>query len=249
MRVRRVLYALVAFGAFLVAGNSPCTPIPVDGDCPPGQEWDATGTECISSCPADMVSHETFCMDRYEASRPDATEVSQGTDSSRAMSRPGVMPWFVNPVTTADVAAFRQACAAAGKRLCSVDEFYEACAGPDGNTYVWGNTWDREVCNCVDSFCDEYCADNGIDPCNLNQNCGCEYYCFRPMPAGSFASCLDTYGAFDINGNVWEIVGDGEGFQIRGGAFNCGGPATRLQCTFEATWTSLYAGFRCCLDR
>jgi hypothetical protein len=54
-----------------------------------------------------------------------------------------------------------------------------------------------------------------------------------------------------FNGNVWEVVpsGDSRGYQVRGGAFNCGAPSQRFQCDYNAGWNDLYAGFRCCQDR
>ena len=71
------------------------------------------------------------------------------------------------------------------------------------------------------------------------------------MPTGDFFACTNDYGTFDICGNVWEIVPsdtDLRGYEVRGGAFNCAGASARLQCTFNAGWTALYAGFRCCRD-
>jgi hypothetical protein len=103
----------------------------------------------------------------------------------------------------------------------------------------------------VDTFCDDYCQENDIDPCNTGPNCGYAYYCFHAMPTGWFPDCTNGYGTLDLNGNLWEIVpstSDPRGYEVRGGAFNCAGAATRLQCTFNAGWTGLFAGFRCCRD-
>ena len=217
-----------------------------------------------SSCPDDMVDIGTVCIDRYEASRQDATVDDSGSDDSIAVSRVGVMPWYVNPITSADVPVFTAACEVAGKRMCTPEEWFASCTGSEGNIYVFGNTFNRETCNCVDTYCDDYCLSHGIslDECNLSSSCGYSCgeagtsgaWCFRMMPTGSFPDCVNEYGAFDINGNLWEIIPvstdiDSRGFMIRGGAFNCAGASARLQCTYNAGWTSLYAGFRCCKDR
>ena len=221
--------------------------------------------ECaVTPCPDDMVDMGTVCIDRYEASRQDATETSEGVDDSVATSRPGVLPWNVNPVGLADVQTFGLACTAAGKRMCTAEEWYAGCTGSQGNIYVFGNTFNRETCNCVDTFCDDFCEDNGIsqEDCYLSSNCGyrcgevggTQFQCLHLMPTGSFPDCVNEYGAYDISGNVWEIVPvttdiDSRGFMVRGGAYNCAGASARLQCTYNAGWTALYAGFRCCKDR
>lgn len=205
-------------------------------------------------CPSDMALIEgpdghRFCMDIYEASRADATATSVGT-SDVATSRPGVMPWYANPMSLAALAQFMAGCQNAGKRLCTKEEWFEACNGPNDTIYFFGNQWNQEVCNSVDTFCDDYCAANNISPCNTNENCGYTYYCFHIMPTGSFQNCTNEYGLYDVNGNVWEVVpaDTPRGYEVRGGAFNCAYPSVRFRCDFNATWDSLYAGFRCCKD-
>jgi len=224
-----------------------------DGDDSNGCEYcDPTVTQCGGpSCPEDMVLvDDSLCIDRWEASRPDATESDAGQDDSRATSRPGVLPWMVNPMNDQVLATFQAACQAAGKRLCTPQEWSRVCQGT-GTVYSFGDGFDPEICNCVDSFCDDYCRQEGIAPadCNTATNCGYDYHCFRVVPTGSFPDCRAACGAFDISGNVWEVVpsdSDPRGYEVRGGAFNCASPATRLQCSYNAGWNALYAGFRCC---
>lgn len=235
-----------------------CAPPPAGcagpGDCPAGQS--CVGGRCVPDstgplvCPDDMVAVSAgLCVDRYEASRPDASAENAGADTSRAISRAGVLPWHVNPLTPEDVARFDAACRRAGKRLCEADEWYAACAGGEGRPYAFGSVFNRETCNCVDTFCDDYCAEQGISDCSLGDNCGYDHWSFRLMPTGSFPDCIDAYGALDVSGNVWEVVWsatDPRGYEVRGGAYNCAGAAQRLRCTYNAGWDELYAGFRCC---
>ena len=251
--------------------------------CPPEEcddggleDGDGCSAQCINEsvqpCPPDMVFvpaapaqgvAAAFCMDRYEASRQDATAVSMGADVSIAVSQPGVQPWWENPFNVTKLQLFEDACQAAGKHLCEEDEWLHSCAGTAETVYVFGDVFDKDVCNCVDTWCDTYCQDHGIDPVVDYDGCGYSLYYsypafgapFKPTPTGTMPGCVNEFGAYDVNGNVWEIVPDdpaespmGWPFQVRGGAFNCGGASTRLQCTFEANWTSLYAGFRCCRD-
>jgi len=149
-----------------------------------------------------------------------------------------VIPWCVTQASPTVLQVFLNACAAAGKRLCTKQEWYSACTGPDRLTYSFSDEFDPETCNCVDTFCDDTCLAQGIPDCNTGANCGYQYNCFHVAPTGQFHACQDATGAHDVSGNVWELVPSGDdprGYEVRGGAFN-------------ATWDALYAGFRCCAD-
>jgi len=211
-------------------------------------------------CPDDMAAIGKICVDKYEASRSDATESFQGVKEDIAVSRPTVIPWYVYPLSGDDVAIFSKACENAGKRLCKAFEWFDVCRGPLKNKYSFGNEFDRRVCNSVDTFCTEYCSEHNIaeSECNVSKNCGynCGYdlsavQCFTILPSGSIPECKNEFEVFDINGNIWEAVlsgTDSRGFEVRGGAFNCAEAEDRLRCSFNASWESLYAGFRCCRD-
>lgn len=206
-------------------------------------------------CPEDMVPvDDAFCMDRYEASRPNATDSWQGDDNSMATSREHVLPWF--PI---DKATAQAACAAAGKRLCQPHEFLTACSGYEGTVYPYGDTYQPLVCNGIDTFCQ--CGPGSpcenVDPCPyphcFNQPpagqsepaTGCGSW-MQVLPTGSFTQCVSDYGAWDISGNVWELVDDGsaEG-HFRGGAYNCIDSEILHRCDYVAT-NILAKGFRCC---
>ncbi len=230
-------------------------------------------SDAARACPEDMVQVGTICMDRWEASRSDATARQAGADQSIALSRPGVLPWYVNPMTASAFGQFKAACQAVGKRLCTSAEWLDTCRGPDRSTYFFGNVWNPATCNSVDTYCQKCCDILGLSPCPTGENCGyastlsssytpetCSisadygrdtcHVCYHVMPTGAFPQCTSR-GVFDVNGNVWEVVtssDDGRGYQVRGGAFNCGSPSARFACSFNATWSDLYAGFRCCKD-
>lgn len=205
----------------------------------------------LAECPDDMVAVGKICMDRYEASRTDATVNDQGTSADKALSVKNVLPWMVNPMTNAHYETFKKACEAVGKRLCRTDEWTSTCQGPDNLAYSWGNSYDREICNNVDTYCDDHCIENDIPEgeCITIPGCGYDYYCFKVVPTGHFENCKNYNDIFDINGNVWEITDNGSGYSVKGGAFNCASAEQRLKCTYNAGWSALYAGFRCCKDR
>lgn len=244
--------------------ESPCLPDPdgstidADANTKPDTGKDAPldldPDRELLDCPSDMVPVGAVCVDVYEASRTDATAEDQGSAVGPAQSVEGVIPWHVSTMTPEALVEFEDACEAAGKRICLPSDWLAACEGPAGSAYVFGNTFDPTTCNCVDTFCEDWCAQNGVAPaeCAIGNNCGYLYDCFRVMPTGSFPECTNELGTFDVTGNVWEVVPstvDPRGFEVRGGAYNCAGAEARLQCTFNAGWDQLFAGFRCCLDR
>ncbi|NOZ86434.1 MAG: formylglycine-generating enzyme family protein [Deltaproteobacteria bacterium] len=227
----------------------------VDMECTVDQDCNDSKKECKDrhcvnkeglACPDDMVSiRDQYCMDKYEASRPDATAAIKGMDSSRATSRKGVIPWF--PVTLEEA---RAACKGAGKRLCSIDEWIVACKGKENTVYAYGNDFNPVVCNSIDTYCycdGTACADK--DPCpfpHCFNECGAD---FHVMPTGSFPGCVDSWGVYDINGNVWELADSNDGLEhFRGGAYNCSDSEKLHRCDHDGTWGPSARGFRCCSD-
>jgi formylglycine-generating enzyme required for sulfatase activity len=213
-----------------------------------------SGTSVLCGCPSDMVEvDQQFCLDRYEASRPDATSTSMGVDLGVALSREGVIPWF--PVDYAQALA---ACSAAGKRLCTEAEVTFACQGTAGTVYQYGDTYSATLCNGIDAFCScasPNCA--GLEACpyphcysqspegGYGQGCGAA---FHVVPTGSFSGCVNEWGAYDVNGNVWELVDRGDGSSwYKGGAYNCGDSEVLHRC--DGLYQSISAkGFRCCRE-
>jgi len=220
---------------------------------------DVASDAVSAGCPADMalVSYPAktpFCMDRYEASRSDSTSTIAGV-SMTPVSESGRMPWYSSSLTT-DMAA--AACQRAGKRLCALSEWFDACSGSAGGVYVYGSEFDAAVCNSIDTFCDcdGVCAGVAECPyphCRTTASaagdggpCGAS---FHVTPTGSFPSCVNEWGVFDVNGNVWEVVEAGDNLDhFRGGAYNCSDSEALHRCDNDATWGPSAKGFRCCMD-
>ena len=247
------------------SGGCMIAPAPEEASCDDGDAC-TSGDHCLGgvcqpgdedacACPEDMVEvGGSFCMDRYEASRPDATGASYGVTTTHATSRPGVLPWF--PIA---VGPARAACEAADKRLCLETEVLLACQGSTPTTYVYGDTYSADTCNGIDAFCTcdapqcaaldtcpyPHCRSYGPDG-TAGAGCGAS---FHAVPTGSFSDCVNEWGAFDITGNVWELVDMGsEESWYKGGAYNCGDSEWLHRCT--ALYQNISAkGFRCCADR
>ncbi|MBW2456714.1 MAG: SUMF1/EgtB/PvdO family nonheme iron enzyme [Deltaproteobacteria bacterium] len=219
-----------------------------DDDCGNGFTCEAHHClfECLGGqvqCPdADGMASVcgVFCIDVYEASRPDATGDQEGTDETMATSRAGVMPWFTGNHSLMNQAVAEAACQAAGKRLCMGAEWQVVCRGPDELTYSYGDAYDPVTCNGIDTYC----------PCGpspgCHQSCPADYHA---MPTGAFPECTNAYGVYDINGNVWELVAEADGLDhYRGGAYNCANSQKLHRCDYDATWNPSAKGFRCCAD-
>ena len=219
-----------------------------DVDCGPG--FDCIDGLCVSEaplvCPEGMAPiARRFCIDKYEASRPDATVDSEGTDSAMATSRPGVIPCRVE--NNAEAA---EACLAAGKSLCTEDQWFTACRGTSTTVYSYGDEYNPSICNGIDTYCfcesDQACGDR--EPCPYPycyEDCGAA---FHVEPTGHFPMCTNDFGVFDMNGNVWEHVLGGDETRIRGGAFNCRDSKTLHRCGYiPGDWAPDARGFRCCV--
>ncbi len=149
-----------------------------------GERWGGTVEE-----PAWV---DDFCIDTYEASQPDATDVDRGSWVSgspvpAAQSVAGVLSWIGVSYNEA-----REACAAAGKRLPTLAEWQTAYSGYAGAYWPWGT--------------DEY-DPTQVDTCWINQD--------PPPPAQPtggccFENCLDDqcFTTCDMLGNIGEVVDD-----------------------------------------
>lgn len=181
-----------------------------------------------------------FWIGKYEASRPDATADYPGSLDHRACSNEGVQPWRL--VTQSQAAA---ACSAAGLRLCTEDEWQQACEGSSGNLYPYGNSYDPLACNG-----EEYDPDCALPDEDTILPTGTELGC--PATANT---CVSEFGAFDMSGNVseWTSTEVAVGyFRTRGGDFT--DPASPLSCAFNFRTSSQETvspglGFRCCANQ
>ncbi len=201
----------------------------VDGGVIPAQ-----GMVLIPASPANGVT-EPFYIDIYEASLGNG-EV--------ATSRSGAIPWPVGSNAEAQAA-----CEAAGKSLCSASQWYVACIGQQESVYSYGDDYNPTTCNGIDTYC--YCD---VGPCATADPCPyphCWGTCGAPPLhldlTGSNPGCTNSYGVFDMNGNIWEHVLGGDNTTIRGGAYNCGDSEAYHRCDYiPGTWSPSARGFRCC---
>jgi hypothetical protein len=180
-------------------------------------------------------------VDRYEASRPDATSTSQGLDGSHVCTRANVLPW--TRVTQAVAAA---ACAADGRRLCTAAELQAACEGGLAYVYPYGSAYQPLTCNGIDF--------DGI-PGGANDDV------LVPTGSAALAACVGPLGIYDLSGNAAEWTSTVTGntgapqnlsiFMTKGGSYAT--PQLGLTCQFGLSRYASNAiqadlGFRCCKD-
>lgn len=144
--------------------------------------------ESAGPCPADMIfiptSGNGYCIDKYEASPgkgcPELNISGQSqtrTNLDAANCKPesvaGAIPWNFISLTQAEAA-----CAKAGKRLPTDEEWYQASLNTPDKDSGWTN-----------------------EDCQVKNN-----WERQPGQTGTGKDCLSSYGAFDMIGNVWEWV-------------------------------------------
>jgi hypothetical protein len=196
------------------------TDIDADSDTDVDADTDVDSDSDADPCPTgDEMVHVTsldICIDAYEAS---------DGGGGRARSEYLGTPWVY--VTQAQASA---ACSAAGKRLCSATEWQEACSGPWGYSYPYGNSYEPYSCN------------------------GTDYGAEAVLPTGEAGDCEGGYpGIFDMSGNAMEWTAD----CASGSCLIAGGCAwdqyDLITCDrfsdYLATFNQYHVGFRCCLSR
>jgi len=170
----------------------------------------------------------SFEIDTFEAGLTDGS----ATVGKHQIPANG-MSWF----------AAKDACEAAGKRLCTEEEWVSACQGEraiddngdgafaddmvEGRTYPYSDYHDPRAC---------------WDGKNRNT--------FRPVYTGEMPGCVSRDGVYDLTGNMEEWVGSTpETAVLLGGAFDTSKDFARCyrrNDTFGPGLANIRTGFRCC---
>jgi hypothetical protein len=214
-------------------------------------------------CPSDMAQVlGRFCVDRYEASTVELLGKGRTRKHSpyepveglvvKAVSQRGVVPQAHISRNQAEAA-----CKSAGKRLCSDDEWVTACKGKRPTTWPYGKEHREGVCNDdgVSSFNRYYGPPGGGEPekalytwanmndPRLNQLRG------TLAKTGSFKKCKNSFGLYDMVGNLHEWTSS-PGGTFRGGYYldtHINGEGCEYKTSAHAPKYHDYStGFRCC---
>lgn len=201
----------------------------------------------VEECPAGMALVDGFCVDRWEAHLEGRSPYEVPAGGVAATSE-GVVPQGYISGDAADAA-----CRAAGKRLCTSDEWVRACRGPEGRVYPYGDTYDPAACNegrathpVIELFgsAADWSAGQMNDP-RLNQLDN------SLDPTGANPACVSAEGVYDMHGNLHEWVADAAGTFC--GGFYVDAEINGVGCSYRTTahgrgYHDYSTGFRCCAD-
>ncbi len=139
-------------------------------------------------CPKGMIlvpfASGDFCIDIYEAST--AKDCSYDNPNSQTETRMNIDDPNCSPVSIVGNLPWRnisqdqarRACAKAGKRLATNQEWLQASLGTPDSSSAWGDS-----------------------DCQVNNN-----WHDQPGPSGTGEHCVSSFGIYDMIGNVWEWV-------------------------------------------
>ncbi len=195
-----------------------------------------------------MALIDDFCIDRWEAHLRGRSPY-EVPDDGVASTAAGVVP---QGYISGDVAA--AACTAAGKRLCTSDEWLRACRGPAGTTYPYGDAYDSAACNegrAVHPMEELFGAEVNWSPAQMNDP-RLNQLETSLDPTGKNAACVSAEGVYDLHGNLHEWVADADGV-FRGG-FYVDAVINGAGCAYRTTahgrsYHDYSTGFRCCVGR
>ncbi len=202
-------------------------PIPAGFTCP--------GFEGMVIVPS-IDGRRPFCIDQYEASVVSgAFESANAVVGSVRFARPARgVTWF----------QARDACQAAGKRLCTAAEWTTACRGDEDRTFPYGDAYEANTCNGFDARRDDAVETGGMLEASLADDGLLEA-----------SGCVSVHGAYDLSGNVWEWNAtsyfDDARRGLAGGSFRSN--RTGLRCVTDDNHAppdedNDAFGFRCCVD-
>jgi len=213
----------------------------------------------------------SYCIDRYEASlverKPDGShspwpgnrKIDGLSAELFAVSVGGVKPQgFISGAQAA------QMCANAGKRLCEVDEWVRACRGPRFTRYPYGHERKANLCNDRYDKLDrhpvvrlfEANAPPGTDPATMwhprwMNDPRLHDLSHSVSSSGSFESCTNDYGTYDMVGNLHEWVADEAGTFLGGffmDTYQNGEGCEYRTIAHPFDYQDYSTGFRCCSD-
>lgn len=208
----------------------------------------------VSRCASDMVETESFCIDRFEAPNVE-----------------GALPLVMYSLYESQAW-----CEARGKRLCFDDEWTEACAGPEGFAYPYGNTRIPGQCNDEETWLVYSQSDLNRWPSLASSPEVSSYEeliiaasatsdgaiaaeeiesLYQAEGGGANASCGGFYGVYDLVGNIeeWTLRRDGgDGPDFSGklkGRYWAESRTCQNGVTTHGNGFRFYEiGFRCCSD-
>jgi Sulfatase-modifying factor enzyme 1 len=202
---------------------------PIDDDAPIDDDDTTSG---FPRCPgfSDMILVPAgpfvfrYAGERYEDEGLDDAGMELPEYCIDEFEYPNVAGTFPTPVNWEEAT---ELCGAAGKRLCSGEEWQKACTGPENHLFPWGDTFDDQIC---DTHTEDWQAR-------------------EVATSGEWDQCVSGYGVVDMAGNLseWtdEVWQDGwQDMTLRGGGFNVN-PANAQSKEDDGFWRFQAYSQRC----
>ncbi|MBK8999491.1 MAG: SUMF1/EgtB/PvdO family nonheme iron enzyme [Myxococcales bacterium] len=265
--MRAILLGALLLGACAEASDPPSEPAPIapapepeppSAPEPAPETVPAAVSEPRSPCPPEMaLVGGRFCIDRWEATtvaedgKPHSPYHAVTYEKVSAESRPGVVPQAHISMEQADLA-----CKRSGKRLCTTQQWVDACMGTDKpkRRFPYGPKEESTACNTnqggahplmvlhqgrrpTDSF-------QMNDP-RINQVAS------TVAPTAAFETCVTPEGVHDLVGNLLEWT-RGERPLLMGGYY-LDAKENGTGCTYVTErhgekYHDFTTGFRCCFE-
>ena len=234
-----------------------CCTVSVGGSCDPSvmpTPNDGLGEAAgVGGCAPGMTRIDSFCIDVYEASLALPTGGTwspfhnPGATAVVAMSVASAVPQgYISGLQAAD------ACAAAGKRLCTDAEWLRACRGPGlARTYPYPGPREDGRCNDARAVHPAYERFGTTEDWVFSMLGDA---CINQLPdslaqTGAYDRCVTDEGIYDLMGNLHEWTADPDG-TFRGGYYVDtvrNGPGCLYRTTAHTSGHWDYStGFRCC---
>ncbi len=216
-----LLFALKPTTAPVYAGSKTAQPsakpsVPAAVASAPSSSAAPTTKPAAGACPPEMAHVGHACVDRYEAhllrKNEDGSRVPHPPNTRPtggvfvAESRAGVKPQgYISQLEAA------KACENAGKRLCSLTEWYHACRGDQDTLFPYGPSYVAGRCNVNKPHLlsilhgadpREWKYDEGFNDPELDRRDG------FLAETGAYGECVTSTGIYDLVGNLHEWVAD-----------------------------------------
>lgn len=238
--------ALLHFPAKPSLDPGPSPECPSDMRLVSGTHFDEEQHLCVDPRPDRKDTHCFAYFEGLTAEEGKATEIRVCMDQYEAPNVRGQKPFVMKSFDQA-----KRWCGERGKRTCSEQEWELACEGPEHRPLAYGWRVDVKVCNSDKQWRPFdvkrlYSKDDSEVDAEIRK-------LWQGAQSGSYASCVSSFGIYDMMGNVEEWVASRPGRALPGALM--GGfwskPWTGCRGTNDAHEPSFQfyeTGFRCCAD-
>jgi hypothetical protein len=238
--------ALLHFPAKPSLDPGPSPECPGDMRLVVGTHYDEEQHLCVDPRPDRKDTHCFAYFEGLTAEEGRATEIRVCMDQYEAPNVRGQKPFVMKSFENA-----KRWCGERGKRVCTEQEWELGCEGPEHRPLSYGWRVDVKMCNSDKQWRPFdvkrlYSKGSGDQEAEIRK-------LWQGAPSGAYASCVSSFGIYDMQGNVEEWVASRPGRNVPGslmGGFwakpwtGCRGTNDAHEPTFQFYET----GFRCCAD-